>query len=254
MPPTVAARVKLLLGDVEGANELLQDSGAEGSLEWTPYYLALSKYELSQGKPGLARSALALVAPGTREECEVLIARRQVARALDDQREVQNIQDTLERMRSAFDPQQAWSAKGALSVCIDPERAAARFLTVELVAEKPSSHQLRLGWRETRNPLRPRRRDSPHSFSGSFRATNLRDRDSVRRTGSSLRDGDRSQLANRQPHDPGRPSQAKPSRARGTNPCAGERDVVLRDPGGCTGRGKAVPSRLRYLLREGRIA
>ena len=144
VPPTVAARVKLLLGDVEGANELLQDSGAEGSLEWTPYYLALSKYELSQGKPGLARSALALVAPGTREECEVLIARRQVARALDDQREVQNIQDTLERMRSAFDPQQAWSAKGALSVCIDPERAAARFLTVELVAEKPSV--ISYGW------------------------------------------------------------------------------------------------------------
>ena len=138
VPPTVAARVRLLQGDVDGANELSQESASEGSLEWTPYYLALSKYELSQGKPGLARSALALVAPGTREECEVLIARRQVARALDDQREVQNIQDTLERMKMAFDPQQAWSPKGALSVCIDPERAATRLMTVDLVAERPA--------------------------------------------------------------------------------------------------------------------
>lgn len=144
VPPTVAARVRLMQGDVEGANELSQESGAEGSLEWTPYYLTLAKFELSRGKPSLARSALAHVASGAREECEVLISRREVARALDDQREVLATQDALERMRSAFDPQQAWSPKGALSVCIDPERAAARFLTVDLIAEKPSI--ISYGW------------------------------------------------------------------------------------------------------------
>jgi hypothetical protein len=138
VPAIVAARVKLMLGDVEGANELSQDSDEEGSIEWTPYYVTLSKYELSQGKPALASSALARVAPAIREECEVLIARREVARALDDQREIQTSQDSLERTRSAFDPQQAWSPNGTLSVCIDPERAARWLLNVDLVAEKPA--------------------------------------------------------------------------------------------------------------------
>jgi hypothetical protein len=138
VPPTVAARVKLLRGDVEGANEISQESAAEGALEWTPYYLTLSRFELSQGKPALARSALARVAPGAREECEVLIARREVARALDDQRETQAVQEVLERLKSGFDPQQSWSPKGTLSVCIAPERAAVRVLTVDLIAEKPA--------------------------------------------------------------------------------------------------------------------
>jgi hypothetical protein len=138
VPASVAARVRLLQGDVDGANDLSQDAAAEGALEWTPYYLTLSRYELSQGKPALARAALSRVAPGTREECEVLIARRDVGRALDDPRETQSAQEALERLRNAFDPQQAWSSKGTLSVCIDPERASAGVLTVDFVAEKPA--------------------------------------------------------------------------------------------------------------------
>ena len=83
VPLPIQAQVKVLAGDVYGADSLARSAGGFGSFEWTPYLLELSRYWLRSNNAANAAAALAQLAPGAREECDAAILRRIVQRGPD---------------------------------------------------------------------------------------------------------------------------------------------------------------------------
>ncbi|MGH9364098.1 MAG: hypothetical protein ACRD1B_02375 [Thermoanaerobaculia bacterium] len=138
VPDTIGARARLLAGDFDGAQTLVGRSQTVGSFEWTPFFVALAQYELKQEHPPEARRALERLAPAARDECDVLLVRRQVARALQDGAETDAIHQKLGLLQADSFPPEAWSANGTLSLCLDPERARGRALSVRLAARQPA--------------------------------------------------------------------------------------------------------------------
>ncbi len=138
VPQAVRARVKLLAADPHRAQALTGESETEDSFEWTPFFVELAGFELKRGHAREARMALERLAPDAHEECDLLLARREVARALGDGLELDAVSQRLESLSASFYPQGAWSADGTLSLCVDPEQSASRFLTVELVTQSPA--------------------------------------------------------------------------------------------------------------------
>jgi hypothetical protein len=138
VPDPIRARARLLAGDVFGAESLLQRSDSAGSLEWTPFLLDLARFRIAQNMPDSAQTALDTLARAARNECEVVLVRRQ-----------------LERLRAASPPQSlpapeelpeslSWSNDGQLSVCIDPDTAPRSFLATTI--EAPAPALVSYGW------------------------------------------------------------------------------------------------------------
>ena len=138
VPETVRARVALLAGDRYRVEEILGRSETAGSLEWTTFFVELARTELKAGRIDASEAALKRIAPSARGECEVLLARRDVARARRDGAEEQAAAAGLRAARRGTIAKEDWSASGTLSLCVDPEEDAGSALEVELSARGPA--------------------------------------------------------------------------------------------------------------------
>ena len=138
VPETVRARVALAAADRYRMEEILARSETVGSLEWTTFFVELSRFELKAGRPGAAEAALKRIAPSARGECDVLLARRHVARARGDVTEEQSAAAGLRAARRGTIAKDDWSASGTLSLCIDPEEDADSALDLQLATREPA--------------------------------------------------------------------------------------------------------------------
>jgi len=138
VPLPVKGRVDLLAGDGGGAEALARQSETEGSLEWTGFLIELARFEAKRGRARQARIALERLPREDYEECDSLLVRREVARALGDSVELEAVNRRLRWPTASFRPEGGWSASGTLALCVDPEQSAERLLTVEVVAEGPA--------------------------------------------------------------------------------------------------------------------
>jgi len=146
VPEAILARGKVLVADLEGAEELASKSQDLDSLDWVPYFVELARLELKRGRPRDAQRALERLADGAREDCDVLLTRRDVARALRDRAELEAVEETLKRLRvrSHSVETEPGSPEAALSFCLDPDWAKGRVLIVQIEVAAPAV--LVYGW------------------------------------------------------------------------------------------------------------
>lgn len=138
VPNSVRAEVHLLNGETGEAEELATTAGGAGELEWISYFLRLARVHLSRGQAAEAAEALARLAPAAREDCDAVLARRDLARALGDSSDAQSLDRRLAGLRAAAQPQRDWSSGENLSLCVTPEQIRDGTLTVEIEAESPA--------------------------------------------------------------------------------------------------------------------
>lgn len=136
VPASVRARARLLAGDESGALDLAAQAESD-SFEWTSFFVSLARLKLSQGSPEKAREALARVSPEAREDCDVLLTRRQVADALSDRSEFELARQKLEIARPGA-RRDSWSAGGTLLLCLDPVQTKGHVLQVGIQAPSPA--------------------------------------------------------------------------------------------------------------------
>ncbi len=138
VPDLVTARIRLLAGGASAAQEIAARPENQGGPEWSVFYSDLAHHFLKEGRAREARGALDLVPLAARDDCEALIARRDVARALHDAAELANIAPRLDSLKGA--PKSADVAPGGatISVCVDPELAAGRSLAITLTPQSPA--------------------------------------------------------------------------------------------------------------------
>jgi hypothetical protein len=138
VPDHVNARVKLLAGDVAGAKELADRPQNQGAAEWTLYYADLARYFLKDGRAREARGALDLLSLATRDGCDALLARRDVARALQDATEAAIVGQRLASLRNSPRSLDSTAEGARVSICVDPEQAANQRLDLRLVPKGPA--------------------------------------------------------------------------------------------------------------------
>ena len=146
VPDLILARAKLLAGDRDGAEELARGTAAGEAANWTSYYNDLARFDLAHGNLREARNTLEQMTPESRARCDVLLTRRDVARALGDAAEVETANQILSamRMRSHSAEPAPGSSEAALALCVDPAWASGRRLTVEVEVAAPAL--LSYGW------------------------------------------------------------------------------------------------------------
>jgi hypothetical protein len=144
VPDHVTARVLLRAGDVAGAEELAGRPQNQSSPEWTLYYAELARLLVKQGRAREARRALDLLSMATRDGCEALLARRDVARALGDTAELAAVGQRLSSLRGSVRAQDASPEGARLSICIDPEQPGSPSLDLRLTSQGPAV--IRYGW------------------------------------------------------------------------------------------------------------
>ncbi|MFY9551508.1 MAG: hypothetical protein WAU32_10185 [Thermoanaerobaculia bacterium] len=142
VPDVVTARVKLRAGDVAGAQELADRPQNQGGAEWTVYYADLARLFLKQGHAREARGALDRFSLADRDDCDALLARRDVARALGDLAEQAIVGQRLAPLRSSPHRQDPAPGGARLSICVDPEQAGS--FDVRLIPQGPAL--VRYGW------------------------------------------------------------------------------------------------------------
>ena len=140
VPDAVRARVKLLTGNLESAEELTRNVEDRDSPEWTSYFVELARLQLKRGDAQKARDALGRVSPAAREGCDVLIARREVARFLQDNGELLAVSRMLEPLRLAAQSVSAspGSSEASVSLCLDREWTSGRVLAVSIEVAAPA--------------------------------------------------------------------------------------------------------------------
>lgn len=144
VPDHVTARVRLRAGDVAGAQELADRPQNQGGAEWTLYYADLARLLLRQGHAREARGALDRFSLADRDDCDALLARRDVARALGDLAEQALVGQRLVAMRSSPRRRDPVPGGARLSICVDPELADSSSLDLKLLPQGPSV--VRYGW------------------------------------------------------------------------------------------------------------
>jgi hypothetical protein len=138
VPDSVRAEVQVLNGETGEAEELAAAAGGAGESEWTSYFVRLARAYISRGQAGEAAEALARLAPAAREECDGVLARRDIARALGDSDDAQSLDQRLAGLRAAAQSQEDWSSSENLSLCVAPEDIRNGALTVEIEAKNPA--------------------------------------------------------------------------------------------------------------------
>lgn len=144
VPDTVRARLRFLAGDPSEADEIRRRSSSPDSFEWVPYLVEVAGARLARGDAGGARVILRGLSPAAAEGCDVMLLRRDVARALDDAEETATANERLRFLLRSSLPPEAWSAAGTLSLCLDPRASAQRELRVGLQADGPAI--VAFGW------------------------------------------------------------------------------------------------------------
>jgi hypothetical protein len=140
IPDAVSARIRLLAGQREAAEELARRSGEPDSAEWSSYLVALARLDLQRGDAARAGVALARLGSAGRETCDALLARRDVARTLQDDAETARAEERLRVDRSSGRSAQAFSTSSAvaLRLCLDPEAIAESVLGVQIDVASPA--------------------------------------------------------------------------------------------------------------------
>jgi hypothetical protein len=154
VPDSTAARVKLLAGDLEAAENLARTSHDTDPAGWTPYFIELAKLRLKEGRARDARRALDRLGTGAREECDALLIRREVGRALQDEKELAEVARDLEPLSigaASWEPRP--ESQATLSLCLDPERNSGRLLRVHVEVAGPTI--LVYGWNGARTGNAP---------------------------------------------------------------------------------------------------
>ncbi len=144
VPDQVAARALLLAGDVAGAQELASRPENQGAPDWTLYYAELARLLVKQGRARDARGALDLVSLPTRDGCEALLARRDVARALGDSTELAIVGQRLAALRTSARRQDPVPGGAPISICVDPEQSGRSGVNLKLLSQGPAL--VRYGW------------------------------------------------------------------------------------------------------------
>jgi hypothetical protein len=120
VPEVVRARVLLESGDRYGFDSIVRGSETVGSLQWTPFFVRLAIVELKAGRMEAAREALAHISPAAQRECDVLLARKALARD-GGKSKLQAIEDQLAAAIRVEFSASDFSDAGSLPVCLDPE-------------------------------------------------------------------------------------------------------------------------------------
>ena len=146
VPDPVRAHLALLAHDRYGFEKLLRASETLGALEWTGFLTELCRAEIESNRIMEAEQAFSRIARAAREECGVLLVRRDLARATGLPREVEKMAGLLAEACPEHLGPESWAETGApsLSLCVDPDRDAARKLTIKLVAATPAL--IAYGW------------------------------------------------------------------------------------------------------------
>ncbi len=137
LPDGTRALVALHAGDEAGWRTVVDRTDTGGSSEWTPFWTELARRNLAEGLVAEAAEALARVSRFDAGRCEVVLARRAVARSRGG---VAALLEGGEGERPAA-PGAAldvsvWPAKGAgaIPLCVDPETAETSVLAVSAVS------------------------------------------------------------------------------------------------------------------------
>ena len=145
VPPAIRARVRLLAGDAAGADELAASAAAgEASFEWASYFVERARSELVRNRPEGARAALESIVPGTAGDCDVLLIRRAIARALSDEGARTEIQRRLSPLTDGPIPREAWTSGGTVPLCVDAANRESRVLRLTIRSERPAL--MTFGW------------------------------------------------------------------------------------------------------------
>jgi hypothetical protein len=148
VPDPIRARVYLLSGDEYALDALLRSSPSVGGFDWTGTFAAIARREAAAGRLAGAREALARIPEAARGACDVLLARRAVAAASGDRREIDEVELRLAaEAAEVFEPE-AWSPSRGLLLCLDPEANRSRALQVRLTAAAPA--YVEWGWNGVR--------------------------------------------------------------------------------------------------------
>lgn len=168
IPAPTAARISLAAGDFYSAESLANSSQASGSLEWTPFFVDLSRYHLREGDVRRAEAVLERVAPAALDECDVAVARVVVSEAAFT---------AVEMNPGVFlrnYPASLWAAAG-VPICIEPGSGSRDLLVQFEIADRPAllgagfdggrsrTYLLGQGTRQIRLPLNGR--SGRHFFS-----------------------------------------------------------------------------------------
>lgn len=137
VPDPVKARLLLLGGDRYGYEKLLRLSETSATLEWTPFFLDLARRELEAGLLLEAEAALERIVRQARGECEVLLVRRDLARAKRTPEAAAELEAALAASTRDDYPPELWSGR-SLSLCVDPARDRDRYLEVRVKTRAPA--------------------------------------------------------------------------------------------------------------------
>jgi hypothetical protein len=144
VPEPIRARVRLLGGDIDGAQAIFERSDTVGSFEWTPFLLDLAEFRLMQAATEPARNALEALAPAARGECDALVVARKLARLAGA-----TLREEAAAQRFSGNPPAHWSASGVLTLCVDPDLSDTQQLQVTFDAQEPAL--VSWGWNDGRH-------------------------------------------------------------------------------------------------------
>jgi hypothetical protein len=116
----------------------LRGSESVGTLAWTPFFVDLARQYLEAGLVDSAAAALGKISNAARGECDVLLARRAVARAAGNRADEAGISAALAASRPGSYPAAEWGDGHSLSLCVDPEADAGSALEVAVLPEGPA--------------------------------------------------------------------------------------------------------------------
>ena len=139
VPDGVRALLSLLDGDERGWKRVLDATDTVGSSEWTPFFAELARRELAKATSGEAEQALARISRFDLGECDVLLVRRDMARARLKSLETAEVAAAWPSTFPLVVGVPTWPASGSgtLPVCVDPERDDRSALVVTVVSREP---------------------------------------------------------------------------------------------------------------------
>jgi hypothetical protein len=144
VPAPIRARVDVAGGNVAEAEAALRSAETPAPFAWTAAVLDLARYRLRHDAPAEAEKTLALLSPAASDECEALMVRRSVARALGRRSEADQISAQLALAAPRGILSTDFAPSKSVSLCIDPETLGGRSL--HLVFSAPAPALVSYGW------------------------------------------------------------------------------------------------------------
>jgi hypothetical protein len=138
VPEVMRARAHLMASDRYAWEETVRRSESVGTLAWTPFFVDLARQDLKGGHVDSAAAALGKISNAALGECDVLLARRAVARAAGNSADEAQISAALAASRPGSFPPAEWGDGHSLSLCVDPEADALSVLEVAVLPEGPA--------------------------------------------------------------------------------------------------------------------